>query len=423
MFFVRMDAHWFSEPRERKENFSSAPFLDTRHINLGFRENGNKNIMKEELSTTKYNLVDSVAEWMTSSGIQSPEGGVYAWYSMETGKHSYLYSEITGYAITAFLYLHKLYQKDVYVERAEKAAQWIIANAFSACGGVKTRYFMDDEVADDHTSFAGGNIFSFDTAMVLYGFANLYTVTQKPKYIEYAKKMADFLVDRMQKEDGSFVAIFNEKTGIVPDSTKKWSTQSGSFHAKNALGLVAMYEITRDESYKSAAIRACDFALTLQEENGRFVTDTASGCTHLHPHCYTIEGLSFVGATFGIERFSAGAERATYWSLSRTDEEGIYETYYPATDTFSDFQRADVLAQVLRVGLLFVKRESVEHIVHKLLSYRCDQDHDGEKDGFFYARTHEHVNFWCTMFALQALALYFDKDLVPENGARLDLLV
>src|SRR3989339_8167 len=379
--------------------------------------------MSQEEITTKYNLVYSIADWMTSSGIQSPDGGVYAWYDVETGKHSYLYSEITGYAVTAFLYLHKLYNRIEYVERAEKAAEWVIKNALSDCGGVKTRYFTDKDSVDEHTSFSGGNIFSFDTAMVLYGFANLYKTTNKTIYLEYAKKMADFLVETMQKPDGSFIAIYNEKTGSVSNSTKKWSTQSGSFHAKNALGLVATYEITKDERYKDAAVKVCEFALTRQEESGRFITDTASLCTHMHPHCYTIEGLSFVGSTFGIEKFTKAAERAAYWALSRTDENGINETYFPATDTFSDFQRSDVLAQVLRMGLLFVKDQSIDHLAKVLLKYRTDQDHNGEKDGFFYSSTHEHVNFWCTMFALQALSIYYDKDLIPKNGERFDLLV
>lgn len=377
---------------------------------------------KEEI-TTKYNLVDSIADWMTQSGIQSPDGGVYAWYDMETDKHSYLYSEITGYAITSFLYLHKLYDRVEYIELAEKAAQWIIKNALSDCGGVKTRYFTNEDSVDEHTSFSGGNIFSFDTAMVLYGFANLYKITNKETYLEYAQKIANFLVDTMQKPDGSFIAIYNKKNGPVPNSTKKWSTQSGSFHAKNAIGLVAMYEITDYEKYKKAAIRVCEYALAKQEQSGRFITDAASLCTHLHPHSYTIEGLSYVGASFGIEKFTKSAERAAYWALSRTNENGINETYFPATDTFSDFQRSDVLAQVLRMGLLFVKDESVDHLAKVLLSYRSDQDHNGEKDGFYYSTTHEHVNFWCTMFALQALSLYYDKDLIPKNGERFDLLV
>lgn len=373
--------------------------------------------------TTKYGLVDSVADWMTQSGIQSPEGGVYAWYNMLTDKHSYLYSEITGYAITAFLYLHKLYGHKEYLKRAERAADWIIQNALSDCGGVKTRYFTDEKTIDEHTSFSGGNIFSFDTAMVLYGFSNLYKLTNRQDYLDQSIRMADFLVDTMQKDDGSFTAIYNEKEGSVPNSTKKWSTQSGSFHAKNALGLVAIHEITRVEKYKEAALRVCDFALTRQEENGRFVTDTASLATHLHPHCYSIEGLSFVGSSFKVEKYVKAAEKATYWALSRTDDSGINETYYPTTDSFSSFQRSDVLAQVIRMGLLFVKDESVEHVVKVLLSYRADQDGNGEKDGFFYSKTHDHVNFWCTMFALQALALYYDESLVPESGERFDLLI
>lgn len=372
---------------------------------------------------TKYGLANSVADWMTQSGIQAENGGVYAWFDMQSGKYSYLYSEITGYAITAFLYMHKLYGSGEYLERAEKAARWITEHALSKCGGVLTRQFVNEHVVDESTSFTNGNIYSFDTGMVLYGFAELYKATGKEAYLKHARTMADFLVDTMQNEDGSFAAIYNEETGIAPNSTKKWSTQQGSFHAKIAIGLTSLFEITKDEKYKTAAITVCRFALTRQDSSGRFITDDATRTTNLHPHCYSIEGLSYTGATFGIDEFSEAAEKATYWMLSRANEGGINEVYDPARDSFSDFQRSDIVAQVLRAGLLFVRDENLDDLVRVLLAYRCDQDGDGEKDGFFYSRNDEHVNFWCTMFAFQALALYYDRSLLPRGGERLNLLI
>ena len=375
------------------------------------------------MTVTKYNLVDSVAEWMTGSGIQNEEGGVYSWYDTTTNSYSYLYSEITGYSITAFLYLNKIYKSEKYIEHAEKSAQWIIKNALSDCGGVKTRYFIDKKAIDDNTSFEGGNMFSFDTAMVLYGFVNLYKETKKEIYLEYSKKMADFLIDTMQKEDGSFYAIYNEEKGLVEDSTKKWSTQPGSFHSKNAMGLVDLFEVTGEEKYKKSALKICEFALTKQDKSGRFITDSASKSTHIHPHCYTCEGLSYVGNTFNIKSFKKSAERATMWALSRVDEKGINEFYYPNTDSFSDFQRSDIIAQVIRMGLLYVRNSSVDQLVELLLAYRADQDKNGEGDAFYFSQSHEHVNFWCTMFAFQAIALYYDKDLIPKSGDRFDLLV
>ena len=62
-------------------------------------------------------MIDSVrraSDWLTESGIQhdgpdpSLEGGVAAWYEMDAKIYPFLYSEITGYALTAFLFLHRL---------------------------------------------------------------------------------------------------------------------------------------------------------------------------------------------------------------------------------------------------------------------------------------------------------------------------
>ncbi|MDA1208525.1 MAG: terpene cyclase/mutase family protein [bacterium] len=371
----------------------------------------------------EHDPVKAIAEWMAHSEIQSPDGGVYAWYDAEKNEHSYLYSEITGYAITTFLYLYKLYGDEQYLRQAEKAADWLMQKAMSECGGVKTRYFIDDKAVDEHTSFSGGNVFSFDTAMVLDGFTNLYKATHNERYLTEARKMADFLVNTMQKPDGSFMAIYNEKTGEVPNSTKKWSTQSGSFHAKNAIGLTNMYELTGDEQYKDSAIRACDYALTKQDGSGRFVTDDASLCTHLHPHCYAIEGLSYAGSVFGKQEFIEAARKATEWALAHVDQNGINEVYYPATGQFSNFQRSDVIAQVLRMGLLYSNDEKLKQLKDILLRYQSNADNGSEKGGIAYSKTHEHVNFWATAFALQALALYQNKNLIPKPGERFDLLV
>ena len=54
---------------------------------------------------------DLVKNWLLGSGIQSKEGGFYAWFDMETKKYSYLYSDIIiSLFLLSFLNISYLWQ-------------------------------------------------------------------------------------------------------------------------------------------------------------------------------------------------------------------------------------------------------------------------------------------------------------------------
>src|SRR3972149_4389947 len=239
--------------------------------------------------------VDLAAKWIVSSGIQSGKGGFFAWFNLLDGNYSYLYSEITGYGITSLLFLYKMFGEKAYIDKAELAADWITNTSMHPCGGVRSRLFDDDERADKSYSFTGERIFSFDTGMALYGMFNLYKITGKAKYLEVSETMADFLIDKMQNQDGSLSPVYDAKKGVVIESDDKWSNQRGGFHAKVSMGMTDLYRIKRNNKYRDASVRLCEYAVTTQEESGRFVTNKTDKTTHLHPHCYAAEGLWYTG--------------------------------------------------------------------------------------------------------------------------------
>ncbi|MBU2103099.1 MAG: glycoside hydrolase family 88 protein, partial [Candidatus Omnitrophica bacterium] len=228
------------------------------------------------------NSFTQVASWLQNSGIQSAGGGFYSWFDAGLASYSYLYSEITGYGISTLLFLYDIQKDTAQLKKAKRAAQWIKDVAMHPCGGIRTRLHAHDASADKVYSFAEENIFSFDTGMVLYGVINLYRVTQDSQYLVMAKTIADFLIGTMQQEDGSLAPIYNARNNALFVATEpKWSNQPASFHAKVALGLVDLFEVTGDKKYYGAAARLCTYALTTQEAGGRFITDKFAGTTHL----------------------------------------------------------------------------------------------------------------------------------------------
>lgn len=349
----------------------------------------------------------TIKNWLINSGIQSPEGGFYAWIDLDAQAPAFLYSEITGYAITTLLFLNRLSADPVLIQRAQKASGWLLQKALHPCGGFKARAYQDDINADQLYSFNQENIFSFDTAMALYGLVNLYKQTKQEKLLAVCQKCADFLIDKMQNSDGSFNSIYSAKTNANINPGDKWSSQSGSFHAKIALGLVDLFEITNKVEYKNSAIKICEFALTKQDASGRFITDNLTQTTHLHPHSYTAEGLIYAGAAFKAQKFIDYAQKAINWMFKHVDKNGLNDIYDPKTTKFSHFQRSDILAQALRLGLIF-NQNKTNLLKARLESYQLSE-------GFLYNLQERHLNSWCSMFALQALALEQNPKLVAKN--------
>src|SRR3989338_2339056 len=129
--------------------------------------------------TLKRLPLDLASGWILNSSIQSEKGGFYAWYDSDKGEYPYLYSEISGYGITALLFLSKLFGADELIGRARMSADWLIRTSLHPSGGVRTRLYKNDETADETYSFSAENIFSFDTGMVLNGMINLHGVTSE----------------------------------------------------------------------------------------------------------------------------------------------------------------------------------------------------------------------------------------------------
>lgn len=354
--------------------------------------------------------------WLLNSGIQNiswdeRNGGFNSWYNLDNKKYSYVYSEITGYGITLLLFLYKITGKKIFLDRARLAGNWLINFAMhDNC--IKARYYNDK--FDDIT-------YTFDIGMVLFGLINLYKFTKAEKYLNSAEKIADFIL-KMQKPNGLFYSMYDIKTKKQSDTNDKWSRQSGSYHAKLSLGLLNASEILENSKYKKSAMSICNASLKFQK-NGRFMT--FGNKTDLHPHSYSAEGLLYAGIKLDKNRFIESAAKATLWSLNNQLDSGGLPSSYPDDKN----ERNDVLAQTLRLGVVFLqkreidKREKIQRLRKRLLD--SQNMYGKQKGGFFYGYENgkklNHINSWCSFFALQSL-IFYDRYLKNKN-IELDLFV
>ena len=379
--------------------------------------------------------VEACKNWLLDSGIQeknlesSHVGGVYGWYNTDTNEYPFFYSEITGYAITTFLFLDSISSDPRYLERAKQAAEWLFRSAKMDNNCVKTRHYLQAKDHSEHYSFEGGNIFSFDNGMVGFGLTSLYQRTNDKLYLEQAKKIGDFIIDNLAKPDGSFSPIFSSKENRPLESYDKWSNHSASFICKLGMMYTDLYRFTDQSKYKDAAVKVCEFALTQQNADGRFITNTKTNDTHIHPHTYTVEGLAYTGAHFDRDDFVKAAKKGLNWSLKNLNASGgIFEEFLDAKGAFHPEERVDAIAQTLRMSVILDNdsKSIRSQLRSRILDFQSSASDARQNGGFFYkidgTDSQNCVNSWCSMFSLQALAL--DEGLIEGDlKARVQYLI
>ena len=365
---------------------------------------------------------DLAIDWFLNSGIQSEDGGFYAWQDVKDGSHPYLYSEITGYAITLMSFLYTLTKNDIFIERARHAAQWILQDAPGPGGSVLTRKYLKDAV--EHYSFERGNIYSFDCAMVAFGMLKLYKISADEDYLACAQNLIGFLNNKMLKNSGLYYPVFDTKKESPYEDLNKWSTQSGSFHAKIVLCLCELASIKNEGSYSDLASKLIDSSIKNFYKAGRFITGTLDGTSHFHPYCYTLEGMLYYSRRLKNDKYKNVIEDAFDWISGFQQEDGGFPTEVFDKGKMSvAYQRSDIQSQVLRLSYFIASDIDRECLIERFLKFQNIDK--GSQGGFLFGAdrdgtARQHSNAWCSMFALQALYLASGK---AESDIIMDYLV
>ena len=242
------------------------------------------------------------------------------------------------------------------------------------------------------------------------------------KYLVAAVTVADWLVYSAQKPSGAFFPIYELSDGKFFESDKEWSTTSGSYHAKVAIGLLNLHDLSRKKKYLDSAVRICDFALSCQNASGRYVSHLSRGGTNAHPHCYTAEGLWVSGSILDRADYLESSSRGVEWLLGLQSAEGYIPRLFLDDKPIYN-ERVDALSQTLRLSMIHMSgkhlsslnKNKIELIVPLILDYQaCDVNDVKARGGFYFGKSSAgdkvipHVNLWVTSFAIQALQVYND---------------
>ena len=155
---------------------------------------------------SSYELTKS---WLINSGIfvsdvSDPNyGGVYSFFDEKKKEFSFLYPEITGYFISTMRFLYEHEKNEKFIELAKASSNWII-RLYEKYGGI----IQGISTQGLPQKF----IYSFDTGVCTKGLLDCFAITKEEKFLEYAKKLNQWILDETIQSSGLVNPVKNLET-------------------------------------------------------------------------------------------------------------------------------------------------------------------------------------------------------------------
>jgi hypothetical protein len=333
--------------------------------------------------------------WFLNSGIQEANGGVARFHQTDLESNAPISTEITGYAISSFVYAYKRTGLSRYLEAAVAAGGFLINRAWDADAAT-----FPFELTT--TTGLTGKTYFFDCGIIVRGLLALWRETDDERYLLAATRggvaMRDFW-------SGNELHPILQLPGKEPAAHQTaWSRSPGCYQLKAALAWRELSEVTGDSGFGADYERAVAVAL---KSHRRFLPapdGPEKTMDRLHAYAYFLEGLLAVG-----EREAAATVLA----------EGVEQISRYLRDIEPVFVRSDVYAQLLRIRLLAeslgdlpqYREEATQETKRKTDVQSFEQD-EKRRGGFYFGRKNDtlmpYVNPVSTAFCMQALDLWAD---------------
>jgi len=362
-------------------------------------------------------------DWLVHSDVrhdkdQTAQGGVNQGYNWRRRGYPFIYSEITGYAVSTFVNAYRWTADESYIALARRSADFLLrvqglAEGDAARGAVPHSLSLPDRLPRLQYH-------SFDASMCLQGLLDLDAIRPAPELEGAAQAIGDWLLERMQRDKGSFLSMYDAETGAWQHAGDDFFCDDGCLHAKHAIGLLKLGRVTGDDRYIGAAERVCDWVLGLQDDDGAFRATERLRQVVSHPHCYATEGLLYAHFTLGTERYLESARRAGEWLLSVQNRDGSINIAYKRrwwrmgrriTEKFRPQRVTDATAQAIRIWLILYHLDGDRRFLDAcyraggvVRRMQCTSSSDRNAvGGFYFSPGHPIMFTWCTMFAIHAL--------------------
>jgi len=356
------------------------------------------------------NMLERAGSWFLRSGIQETNGGVARYYRSDLGKNARVSTEITGYAVSALIELHRRTGKEEYLDAALRAARFLTRSAWDA--RLATFPFEYSSNGDRPPGFA----YFFDCGIIVRGLLSAWRIARDQDLLDTAVAAGRGMLADFEAEGAIHpILTLPEKRPLAYET--KWSASPGCYQLKSAL---AWFELAKEtgerlfrEAYDCAVRRGLESeqAFLPGSDNREKVMD------RLHAYLYFLEGLLPV-ATLpeAVRAYTAGIQRVAGY----------------LRDIAPEFARSDVYAQLLRAriygqaaGVVPVDSDAAEVEAREAARFQLQSDDVRIDGGFGFGRKAgamlPFVNPVSTAFCVQALALWNDRtsNALPAEPASL----
>lgn len=338
-------------------------------------------------------VVERAASWFIDSGIQETDGGVSRYYLSDSQRNARVSAEITGYAVSTFVYLWQSTGEERYLRAAEHSAQYLIHHAWNE----QSATFPFEPVSDMDAAYA----YFFDCGIIARGLLAIWRATGNAEYFERAKECGLSMVfDFMAEEAMHPILRLPDKQPSPYDG--RWSRRPGCYQLKSAMAWHELAEATGQRELASAFERMLTYGLATHASFLPGDADDDKVMDRLHAYAYFLEGLLAVPyRSETIAALRSGIERIST-HLRRIEPR---------------FARCDVYAQLLRVRLFAnqlgtcpLDVTAAEYEAHALAAFQVNGGDRRVAGGFRFGRKAGEwmpfVNPVSTAFAMQALAMW-----------------
>ena len=301
-------------------------------------------------------------------------------------------NEITGYAVSTFVYLHALSGEPAYLDRALAAARFLTRRAWES--QLQTFPF-------EYVPPGNGFTYFFDCGIIIRGLLAAWRASGEAEFREIAAACG-LSMARDFSAGGCFHPILRlpEKKPVACDH--RWSRGSGCYQLKSAMAWFDLYEQTGETGFHDCYRQALEFSLRTHDSFLPGDADPLRVMDRLHAYSYFLEGLLPVAA-----EPDCGGALAT----------GIDRVAGYLREIGPVFARSDVYAQLLRVrlfadqaGVAPLNREAAAFEADRLAGFQSAEADPQVSGGFWFGRKGEEtlpfINPVSTGFGLQALAMW-----------------
>ena len=369
--------------------------------------------------------LDNGLEWLLNSGIQNKSqgpsrGGFSAWYDADNNQNSFVYSEITGYALNLLIFLDQRKNDSRIKKSINLARDYLVINAFDDYfGAVRCRYLEEGNWLD--------NFCTFDNAIIANSLVNKYRYDSDQEALDKAIIIINTIMNKLYRK-GSFFARYITKEERYQDEEVKWSTTFGSFQSKLSLPFLNLYDVTKDSKYLDFSNYILKIIAKKQLSSGQFITCNKTKTTFSHPLLYTVEGFLAASLYLQEKTYSEVVESTLKWlSKFEMSNGGISGFHTPSK--VINLDSPDINSQYLRCIYLsnFGLDKSISPMIDRIINSQLKKGQGKRLEGgflmgdiWFYDQesfmkkdNKNHINTWATIFALNSLYYIIHEDTNP----------